>query len=42
VAACRQRKRVRFTTAAEMVNELVEARHNNELSRVTAGMPGRS
>jgi DNA replication protein DnaC len=36
VAACRQRKRVRFTTAAEMVNELVEARHHNELSRVTA------
>jgi DNA replication protein DnaC len=36
VAACRQRKRVRFTTAAEMVNDLVEARHNNELSRVTA------
>lgn len=36
VAACRQRKRVRFTTAAEMVNELVEARNNNELSRVTA------
>jgi DNA replication protein DnaC len=36
VAACRQRKRVRFTTAAEMVNELVEARHKNELSRVTA------
>jgi DNA replication protein DnaC len=36
VAACRQRKRVRFTTAAEMVNELVEARQNNELSRVTA------
>ena len=36
VAACRQRRRVRFTTAAEMVNELVEARHNNELSRVTA------
>jgi len=36
VAACRQRKRVRFTTAAEMVNELVEARHNNELSRATA------
>jgi DNA replication protein DnaC len=36
VAACRQRRRVRFTTAAEMVNELVEARHNNELSRITA------
>jgi DNA replication protein DnaC len=36
VAACRQRRRVRFTTAAEMVNELVEARHSNELNRVTA------
>jgi DNA replication protein DnaC len=36
VAACRQRRRVRFTTAAEMVNELVEARQNNELNRVTA------
>lgn len=36
VAACRQRRRVRFTTAAEMVNELVEARHKNELNRVTA------
>jgi DNA replication protein DnaC len=34
--ACRQRRRVRFTTAAEMVNEMVEARHNNQLSRVTA------
>ena len=36
VAACRQRRRVRFTTAAEMVNELVEARHKSELNRVTA------
>ncbi len=36
VAACRQRKRVRFTTAAEMVNDLVEAKHNNELSRATS------
>jgi DNA replication protein DnaC len=36
VAACRQRRRVRFTTAAEMVNELVEAKNNNELNRVTA------
>lgn len=36
VAACRQRRRVRFTTAAEMVNELVEARDHNELNRVTA------
>jgi DNA replication protein DnaC len=34
VAACRQRKRVRFTTAAEMVTELVEAQNNTELSRV--------
>src|SRR6201981_382935 len=35
VEACRQRKRVRFTTAAEMVNELTEARNNSELNRVT-------
>jgi DNA replication protein DnaC len=35
VAACRQRKRVRFTTAAAMVNELIEAKNNNELNRVT-------
>jgi DNA replication protein DnaC len=34
VAACRQRKRVRFTTAAELVNELVEARQQSELSRI--------
>ena len=27
VAACRQRKRVRFTTAAELVNELIEAKN---------------
>ncbi len=33
VAACQQRKRVRFTTAAELVNELVEAREKNEVSR---------
>ena len=31
VEACRQRKRVRFTTAAEMVNELTEAKNNSEL-----------
>ena len=36
VTACRQRKRVRFTTAAELVNELMEARHQNESSRVLA------
>ena len=34
VAACRQRKRVRFTTAAEMVNELIEAKTKGELNRV--------
>ena len=33
VAACRQRKRARFTTTAALVNELVEAQHANELSR---------
>ena len=35
VEACRQRKRVRFTTAAELVNELMEAKNKSELSRVT-------
>ena len=35
VAACRQKKRVRFTTAAEMVNELIEAKNKSELNRVT-------
>ena len=34
VAACRQRKRVRFTTAAEMVTELMEAQKQAELTRV--------
>jgi DNA replication protein DnaC len=34
VAACRQKKRVRFTTAAGLVNELVEAKHQNQLRRV--------
>jgi DNA replication protein DnaC len=34
VAACRQRKRVRFTTAAEMVTELIEAQTHTELMRV--------
>src|ERR1039457_1090114 len=31
VAACRQRKRVRFTTAAQLVNELTEAKNRSEL-----------
>lgn len=35
VEACRQRKRVRFTTAAELVNELIEAKNQSELNRVT-------
>ena len=36
VAACRQKLRVRFTTAAGLVNELVEARHQLQLRRVLA------
>jgi DNA replication protein DnaC len=36
VAACRQRRRVRFTTAAALVNELVEAKHQLQLRRVMA------
>jgi DNA replication protein DnaC len=34
VAACQQQKRVRFTTAAKLVNDLLEAKHNNELNRM--------
>ena len=33
VAACRQRKRVRFITAAGLVNELVEAQQQNQIRR---------
>ncbi len=33
VAACRQRRRVRFTTATALVNELSEAAHANTLGR---------
>ena len=36
VAACRQKRRVRFTTAAALVNELVEAKHHLQLGRVLA------
>ena len=36
VAACRQKKRVRFVTAAGLVNELVEAQHHNLLGRALA------
>ena len=34
VAACWQGRRVRFTTAAALVNDLVEAQHQHQLSRV--------
>lgn len=34
VVACRQKRRVRFTTAAALVNELLEARQGAQLSRV--------
>ena len=34
VAACRQKRRVRFTTAASLVNELVEAQQPNQVRRV--------
>jgi DNA replication protein DnaC len=34
LAACRQKRRVRFTTAAALVNELVEAKQNDQVRRV--------
>jgi DNA replication protein DnaC len=33
VAACRQKRRVRFATAANLVNELVEASQHHEVRR---------
>lgn len=36
VAACQQKRRVRFTTAAGLVNELVEAKQQLQLRRVLA------
>jgi DNA replication protein DnaC len=33
VAACRQRRRVRFATATALINELAEAAHAHQLSR---------
>jgi DNA replication protein DnaC len=36
IAACKQRKRVRFTTAAALVNQLVEAQRQQGLSRLLA------
>jgi DNA replication protein DnaC len=36
VAACRQRRKVRFATAAGLVNDLLEAQHQNQLGRALA------
>ena len=36
MAACRQKRRVRFVTAAALVNELVEAKQNNQVRRMMA------
>jgi len=36
IAACRQKKRVRFTTATALVNEFVEARQDNRVGRLLA------
>ena len=36
LAACRQKRRVRFSTAAALVNELVEAKQNNQVRRLMA------
>src|ERR1700709_2488516 len=36
VAACRQRRRVRFTTATGLINELAEAAHANHTRRARA------
>jgi DNA replication protein DnaC len=36
LAACHQKRRVRFTTAAALVNELVEAKQNNQVRRLMA------
>jgi len=34
LAACRQKRRVRFTTAAALVNELIEAKQNNQIRKL--------
>lgn len=36
IAACQQKRRVRFTTVANLVNELVEASHLNQLAKALA------
>jgi len=42
VAACRQRRRVRFTTAAALVNKLVEAKHQLQLTEEPLSIANRS
>jgi hypothetical protein len=37
----RNRKRVRFTTAAKLVNELRETKSNSELNRVSSDRGGK-
>ena len=36
MAACRQKRRVRYTTAAALINALVEAKHQLQLGRTLA------
>ena len=36
LAACRQKRRVRFITAAALVNELMEAKQNNQVRKMMA------
>lgn len=36
MAACRQKRRARFTTAAALVNELVEAKQNGQVRKAMA------
>jgi DNA replication protein DnaC len=36
IAACRQKRRVRFATAAGLINEMVEAKHQLQLGRALA------
>jgi DNA replication protein DnaC len=36
LAACRQKRRARFITAAALVNELIETKQNNHVRRLTS------
>jgi hypothetical protein len=42
LAACQQGFRVRFTTAASLVHELIEARDEKRLLRIKSIWPGRN